>query len=109
MHVWHRDGRVTKAEGNPIHPVNRGGLCARGQSSVQGLYDPDRIKGVVGRRNKVSRASSWDEALSAAARLRSGDRVAVISSLQTGTLAEVMQRFAAAFGSDPCLLRTLQP
>jgi hypothetical protein len=43
MHLWHRDGRVTKAEGNPAHPVNRGGLCARGQSSLQGLYDPDRL------------------------------------------------------------------
>jgi anaerobic selenocysteine-containing dehydrogenase len=39
MHLWHRDGRVTKAEGNPLHPVNTGALCARGQSALQGLYD----------------------------------------------------------------------
>ncbi|MCX5656364.1 MAG: hypothetical protein NTY65_17145 [Planctomycetota bacterium] len=32
MHVWHRHGRVTKGEGNPWHPMNRGGLCACGQS-----------------------------------------------------------------------------
>ncbi|MGD0201894.1 MAG: twin-arginine translocation signal domain-containing protein, partial [Bryobacteraceae bacterium] len=33
-----REGRVHKVEGNPGHPVNGGGLCARGQASVQGLY-----------------------------------------------------------------------
>src|SRR5205823_2092562 len=28
-----RDGRAIKLEGNPAHPVNRGALCARGQSA----------------------------------------------------------------------------
>src|SRR5688500_13528718 len=37
-----RDGRTIKLEGNPEHPVNRGALCARGQSALQGLYNPDR-------------------------------------------------------------------
>jgi anaerobic selenocysteine-containing dehydrogenase/Fe-S-cluster-containing dehydrogenase component len=39
------EGRVTKVEGNPAHPVSRGNLCARGQASVQGLYHPDRYPG----------------------------------------------------------------
>lgn len=39
-----REGRVIKLEGNPSHPVNKGRLCARGQSALQGLYNPDRIK-----------------------------------------------------------------
>ena len=39
-----REGRATKAEGNALHPVNRGALCARGQASLQGLYHPDRIQ-----------------------------------------------------------------
>ena len=29
-----RDGRTIKLEGNPAHPVNRGALCARGQSAL---------------------------------------------------------------------------
>jgi molybdopterin-containing oxidoreductase family iron-sulfur binding subunit len=37
-----REGRVVKLEGNPLHPVNRGALCARGQAALQGLYHPDR-------------------------------------------------------------------
>src|SRR5512136_2417325 len=40
-----RDGHVIKVEGNPLPPVNQGRLSARGQASLQGLYNPDRIKG----------------------------------------------------------------
>ncbi len=39
-----REGRVIKLEGNPLHPVNRGKLCIRGQSALQAIYNPDRIK-----------------------------------------------------------------
>lgn len=38
-----REGRVIKLEGNPLHPVNQGKLCARGQAALQGLYHPDRL------------------------------------------------------------------
>ncbi|MDP9348335.1 MAG: twin-arginine translocation signal domain-containing protein, partial [Gemmatimonadota bacterium] len=45
IHVETHEGRATKVEGNPDHPVNHGNLCARGQASVQGLYHPDRYQG----------------------------------------------------------------
>ena len=38
-----REGRIIKLEGNPIHPVNRGKLCVRGQAALQGVYNPDRL------------------------------------------------------------------
>ena len=38
-----REGRVIKLEGNPLHPVNRGSLCMRGQAALQGVYNPDRL------------------------------------------------------------------
>ena len=38
-----REGRVVKLEGNPLHPVNQGTLCIRGQAALQGLYNPDRL------------------------------------------------------------------
>ncbi|MCM0080901.1 4Fe-4S dicluster domain-containing protein [Geomonas sp. Red32] len=105
MHLWHRDGRVTKAEGNPSHPVNRGGLCARGQSSLQGLYDPDRLTRVVRRvKGEREREATWEEALEAVAgSLKGGGRAAVLSNLQTGALAEVMKGFAGAFGGNRLL------
>ncbi|MGD8882823.1 MAG: hypothetical protein PVI82_13080, partial [Desulfobacterales bacterium] len=39
-----RDGRVIKVEGNPLHPINTGKICMRGQAAVQAIYNPDRIK-----------------------------------------------------------------
>lgn len=39
-----REGRAVKIEGNSEHPVNSGGLCALGQSALQTLYDPDRVR-----------------------------------------------------------------
>ena len=38
-----REGRVIKVEGNPLHPINKGKLCMRGQATLQGIYNPDRI------------------------------------------------------------------
>jgi molybdopterin-containing oxidoreductase family iron-sulfur binding subunit len=40
-----RDGRPVKLEGNPDHPLNRGGLCAIGQVQTRGLYDEARLRG----------------------------------------------------------------
>jgi molybdopterin-containing oxidoreductase family iron-sulfur binding subunit len=40
-----RAGRPIKMEGNPSHPIGKGALCARGQSSYMDAYDPDRARG----------------------------------------------------------------
>ena len=39
-----KDGRPIKVEGNPAHPVSRGGVCAVGQASVLSLYDSRRLR-----------------------------------------------------------------
>jgi anaerobic selenocysteine-containing dehydrogenase len=36
-------GRAIKTEGNANHPLNLGKTCARGQATLQGLYNPDRV------------------------------------------------------------------
>jgi len=36
-------GRAIKAEGNKNNPVNLGKTCPRGQATLHGLYNPDRI------------------------------------------------------------------
>ncbi len=58
-----RDGRAIKLEGNPEHPVNHGALCARGQSALQGLYNPDRYRGPMVRNGNRREPATWDEAL----------------------------------------------
>jgi anaerobic selenocysteine-containing dehydrogenase/Fe-S-cluster-containing dehydrogenase component len=105
LHAWNRDGRITKVEGNPDHPINHGGLCARGQSAVQGLYDPDRLRAPVHRATRGGPAEpvAWDAAIAEiAGRLREkGARVSLISDLQRGTLDKVMMALnrALAFSS----------
>jgi len=40
-------GRAIKVEGNPNHPVNLGKTCARGQVTLEGLYNPNRVRGPI--------------------------------------------------------------
>ncbi len=100
MLAKNRDGHVIKVEGNPRHPVNTGRLCARGQASVQGLYNPDRfrqpmLKDATGRLQPVS----WDQAMKRAidAIGKAGQkRVVFMSHLMTGSEAGLARRWADA-------------
>ncbi len=62
-----KDGRVTKLEGNPHHPLSRGRLCPRGTGGMGLLYDPDRLKKPLIRRDKrgsqVFEEVDWTTAL----------------------------------------------
>ena len=58
-----RDGRAIKVEGNPDHPVEpRRALRAR-PGWLQALYNPDRYRGPMMRRNGKLVPTTWDEAL----------------------------------------------
>lgn len=59
-------GRAIKVEGNKNHPISRGKTCARGQASLEGLYNPDRIQNPVkqnGRGSGNHTAISWEDAV----------------------------------------------
>ncbi|MFO0553627.1 MAG: molybdopterin-dependent oxidoreductase [Polyangiaceae bacterium] len=62
-----KDGRVTKIEGHPDHPLSRGRLCPRGTGGMGLLYDPDRLKKPLIRRDVRGRQDfeevSWEQAL----------------------------------------------
>ncbi|MGC2538058.1 MAG: molybdopterin-dependent oxidoreductase [Candidatus Sulfotelmatobacter sp.] len=64
------DGRATRIQGDPQHPVTRGFLCAKVAKYLDRVYSPDRVlypmrriapKGA--RSTQVWRRISWDEAL----------------------------------------------
>jgi anaerobic selenocysteine-containing dehydrogenase len=62
-----REHKANKIEGNPLHPVNRGALCARGQAGLEVLYNPDRIKGPMKRVGERGEGKweeiSWEEGI----------------------------------------------
>ena len=76
-----RDGRTTKLEGNPEHPLNRGALCSRGQAAVQGLYNPDRFRGPMVKENGAWKAIEWDAALTLLSQKLAGARGAAANAV----------------------------
>ena len=98
-----REGRAVKVEGNPAHPVNRGGLCARGQASLQGLYNPDRIATPMAKEGGVWKAIPWDEGLKRAAEklhtaVRDQHGVALLTDHATGSFEKLAGEWARAAG-----------
>lgn len=104
------EGRAKKIEGNPAHPVNLGKLCARGQSILQELYHPDRVRQplkVSGPRGSGQFVKiSWKEALallsSQLKRLqqeKAGERLALLTPPLRGTMADLTGAFMRSFGS----------
>jgi anaerobic selenocysteine-containing dehydrogenase len=106
-----REGRAKKIEGNPVHPVSQGRLCARGQAGLNALYNPDRIRAPL--RSTTPRGSgsfdpiTWDEALttigSRIGRLRieeNSERVRLLSGRVRGHLHELFAHFMELLGSD---------
>jgi anaerobic selenocysteine-containing dehydrogenase/Fe-S-cluster-containing dehydrogenase component len=101
------EGRVIKLEGNPADPISQGGICARGQGALQGLYNPDRVskpenRGSDGKLYPIE----WDDAtklltdrLSAAAKAGK-DRVAFIGTSYGPTLDTVTRQWLNAFNSS---------
>jgi molybdopterin-containing oxidoreductase family iron-sulfur binding subunit len=103
-----RDGRVVKLEGNPDHPVNQGALCARGQASLQGLYNPDRFAGPQRREGAGLRPLSWDDAIkdvvARISQLRQGGKgrsIALVTQLETGGTGALLDRWTQALGARP--------
>lgn len=107
MVVRTREGRAVKAEGNAFHPVNRGKLCARGQASLQGLYNPDRIRSPLFRKDGRFHPVSWQEAEARVAQaiaelLEEGrpDAIALVTAALGGTLEQLERAWMAALGSQ---------
>src|SRR5512142_3051681 len=68
-------GRLVGIAGNPLHPVNRGGLCPLGLAGAHAVYHPDRVRSPLRRSGPDGsgelRPIPWDDALAElGARLR---------------------------------------
>ncbi len=93
-----------KLEGNPDHPLNRGGLCARGQAALEALYHPLRLVAPASRANAGAplQPLSWNAALAGLQRQLSAARPGEIAWLgrplrgtEAGRVASFLSSLAA--------------
>ncbi len=111
------NGKAVKVEGNPLHPVNQGVCCLRGQASLEVLYSPERIEHP--RRQLGARGSgdweeiSWDEALEILAEKLGAMRengqshqLAVVHGELRGQMRGLVSRFMQAYGSPNLVSRS---
>ncbi|MGD8833681.1 MAG: molybdopterin-dependent oxidoreductase [Desulfobacteraceae bacterium] len=104
------DDRAIKIEGAEDHPLNDGGVCMLGLSGLQLLYGPNRIQAPlkrVGDRGQGRwQTISWEQAIGEVAHKLSEIRdrgtpqsVACIAPNDKGTVAQLLHRLLAAYGS----------
>jgi anaerobic selenocysteine-containing dehydrogenase len=100
-------GRVVKTDGNPLYPVNRGGVCPTGQVLTQWLYHPDRVLAPRRRSSAGQKweSTTWPEATNALdhalQKLRAAnrqDKLLVVSGRAPGMAQALLARFLGAYG-----------
>jgi anaerobic selenocysteine-containing dehydrogenase len=99
-------GRALKVEGNAANPVNLGKTCARGQATLQGLYNPDRVTDPIRRSARGSDATTqmdWDAALQVVADALKNNQPSEIAFLMGMTpdhLFDLVADLAKATGTN---------
>ena len=115
------NGKAVKVAGNPLHPLNQGVCCPKGQASLEALYSPERLtqplKRKVGKDVAANDLSQWEaiswvdalktvvEKLRALREQGQAHTVAVLHGELRGQMRPLWSRFLAAYGS-PNLLST---
>ena len=105
-----KDGKVTKVEGDPESPVNKGEICDRGVYAAEYLYHPDRLKYPLKRTGERGEGKwqqvTWDEALDIAAKAFhkvkdtcGAESVAFIHGGAKGYRDSYLARLAYVFGT----------
>ncbi len=104
------DGKAVSLEGNTLHPITRGGICAKGLSGLHILYSPERIqtplKKVGDRETGRWQPVSWEEAIQAVAkRLQefreqvSPQSMVFLDGRPFGLMHQLIHRFTQAYGT----------
>jgi len=98
IHAQVRDGRVIKLEGNPSRPTG-GALSALAHSSLQDLYDPDRVPGPRQRTANGLVDATWEDGIAAAGAAVAGGSTVLLTPPAVGSAARFYQEWAAAVGA----------
>jgi molybdopterin-containing oxidoreductase family iron-sulfur binding subunit len=105
-----REARIVKIEGNPLHPINKGKLCIRGQAALQGLYNPDRLKTAMVKENgkwqsiSFAKAESMLKARAAEAAPKGADRVRMLTETVGNSLMDLFAATLKNLNSRPPLV-----
>lgn len=101
------DGAPVKLEGNPLCPIARGRLCAKGQAALESYFDPDRLVGPARRTGKRGEGRweplTWAAAIDLLAlHLRQArehaDGIVAVAVEERGPLANAWTRFWESAG-----------
>jgi molybdopterin-containing oxidoreductase family iron-sulfur binding subunit len=105
-----REARLVKIEGNPLHPINKGKLCMRGQAALQGIYNPDRLKTAMLKKNdqwqslSFSKAESILKTKAAQAAQKGENRVHMLTETVGDTLMNLFTATLQNLNSQPPLV-----
>lgn len=97
-----------KLEGNPLCPISRGRLCAKGQAALESYFDPDRLTGPARRvgagRDGRWESIGWDAAVAlVASRLKTGPvrpgGILAVAAEERGPLADAWAGFWRTAGA----------
>ena len=102
------DGRPGRVLTNNDHPLG-GGLSSIAAAEVQLLYSPSRMKRPLKRTADGAYVGiTWEEAetmlVEGLRKAKGGDKLAVITGDETGTINELFTALAAEMGSKSCFL-----
>lgn len=100
------DGKVTKVDGDPNHPITEGKICGRGRMLETKTNSPDRLRYPMKKQNGEFVRISWEQALDEIAdKLReikeTSETTAVLHShdyANNGLLKALDQRFFNGYG-----------
>ncbi len=100
-------GRAIKTEGNANHPLNLGKTCARGQATLHGLYNPDRLIDPSKHDRGVGRGADlmdWDAAIQIVAdalKKNKPNEIAFLLGITSDHLFDLVADLAAQTGINP--------
>ncbi len=109
--------RAVHVQGNPLHPVNHGGICPKGAAAIQELYHPDRLRKPLlnagSRQDPKWKEISWDGALEELGtrlkKLREAGKARSLVWMERGQrnlTSQLVRDFLEAYGSPNHLAPT---
>ncbi len=96
-----REGRPIKVDGNDEHPINKGKICATGQSSIYNLYDPSRLQKPLKGKGNTNWAVADEAIIKKLDTLsKDGNKIVVLTnSINSPTEKKMLEEFKQRFST----------